>query len=324
MILGGDIGGTNSRLALFDTSNPTVPQHAHAFPSHSYTGLQEIVLEYLKETGAKPTKACFGVAGTVRKEMCRTTNLPWSIDAKALSHTLGIPVTLLNDLEANAHGLRLLRPDEFCILQEGTPQKGNEVLLSAGTGLGEAGLYWDGTHHRPFASEGGHADFAAQDDEEIALFQFLHKENKHVSYERLVSGPGLYSLYRFLVETGRGAPCKAVESRDTTQDPSRLISELGTSQSDPTCQRVLDLFVTFYGAAAGNVTLHFLAIGGVYLGGGIAPHLVKQLQSGLFMDAFTRKGRFEQFMRSIPIRVILNPQTALLGAAEYLRKAHNA
>ena len=323
MILAGDIGGTHSRLALLDPKNPAAPTQVVIFESRSHTSLREIIFTYLKQTKAKPTVACFGIAGAVRHGTCHTTNLPWSIDQKELGEALGIPFFLLNDLEASAYGLRLLRPDEFQVLQEGSPQKGNAVLLSAGTGLGEAGLYWDGTNHQPFASEGGHADFAAQTDEELELFRFLHKENSHVSYERLVSGPGLYSLYRFLVETGREAPCKAVESRDPAKAPSRIISELGVSQNDPTCQHVLKLFVTFYGAAAGNASLHFLAIGGVYLGGGIAPQLVKEFQSGAFIEAFIRKGRFEDFMRSIPVRIILNPRTALLGAAEYLRETHN-
>ena len=323
MILAGDIGGTHSRLALLDLKNPAVPTQIIVFESRSHASLQEIIVAYLKETKAKPTMACFGIAGAVRNGTCHTTNLPWSIDQKLLGKLLGIPFFLLNDLEASGYGLQLLRPDELQVVQEGTPQKGNAVLVSAGTGLGEAGLFWDGKKLLPFASEGGHADFAAQSDEELALFQFLRKENDHVSYERLVSGPGLYSLYRFLVETGREPRCEAVESRDSTKAPSRIISELGTTQGDPTCQRVLDLFVSFYGAAAGNAALHFLAIGGVYLGGGIAPQLVKEFQSGAFVEAFIRKGRFTDFMRSIPVHIILNPRTTLLGAAEYLRQTHN-
>ncbi len=324
MILAGDIGGTHSRLALLDPKNPAVPTQIVVFDSRSHASLREIILAYLTQTKAKPTMACFGIAGAVRNGACHTTNLPWSIDQKVLGEVLGIPFFLLNDLEASAYGLRLLRPDEFQVLQEGTLQSGNAVLVSAGTGLGEAGLYWDGKKHHPFPSEGGHADFAAQTNEELELFQFLHKENHHVSYERLVSGPGLYSLYRFLVETDREPRCEAVESHDPSQAPSRLISELGANQGDPTCQRALQLFVTFYGAAAGNASLHFLAVGGVYLGGGIAPQLVKEFQSGAFIDAFTRKGRFTDLMRSIPVRIILNPRTALLGAAEYLRETQNA
>ena len=319
MILGGDIGGTHTRLALFDLARPSAPMQLEKFRSREYPDLKTVLIEYLKKHKIQIKKACFGAACAVHNGSCRATNLPWLLDSAELTALLKAPVTLINDLEANAYGVGALKPNEFFLLQPGTPQKGNEVLLSAGTGLGEAGFYWDGKTHHPFASEGGHADFAAQTDEELELFRFLHKENRHVSYERIVSGPGLYSLYRFFVETGRSPRCKAIESRDATQDPSRIISELGTAKSDPTCQRVIESFISFYGAAAGNVALHFLAVGGVYLGGGIAPHLLIKEQATRFTEAFIRKGRFEKMLQSIPIRVILNDLTALLGTAEYLR-----
>lgn len=313
MILAGDIGGTNTRLALFEQGKIAGPEKK--YPSRSYQGLEEIVREFLG--GKKVSRACFGVAGPVREGVCKATNLPWVVDAAQMSRSLQIPsVHLLNDLEANAYGIKVLKPEELALLHEGKKQKGNQALISAGTGLGEAGLYWDGEKHHPFACEGGHSDFAPRNALEIELFVYLKKKYPHVSYERVVSGPGLYEIYRFLIETGREKTSSQVEAEMKKGDPAAVVSEWGRLNKDLGCVHALDWFISLYGAEAGNLALKFLALGGVYIGGGIAPHILEKMKRG-FATAFADKGRFKPLLETIPIWVVLNDNAALLGAASY-------
>jgi len=309
MIIAGDIGGTKTHLALYEGSRLVKDEKFH---SHEFLGLAEIIRKF---HSGKIDKACFGVAGPVRDGHCKTTNLPWVIDAKELSSELKIShVSLINDLEATAWGIRCLKPNEFITLNEGTLQKGNQAVIAAGTGLGEAGLYWDGNEHRPFSCEGGHTDFAPSNEQEIALWQYLKKKYGHVSYERVLSGPGLEHLFWFLVEN------KNRKERLEGEEIPRLITEKGLSGESKTCGEVLDWFASLYGAEAGNLALKFLAVGGVFIGGGIVPKIIEVLQQGSFMKAFTGKGRFDVLLKSIPVKVILNENTALLGAAEFARR----
>ncbi len=315
MILAGDIGGTNTRLALFDHSQEMRCMRESKFPSKEFQGLGEIVRQFLGKD--KPSYACFGIAGPVRNERCQATNLPWVVDAKQLSQELSIGrVHLLNDLEANAYGIRALKKDELLLLQAGdSSQRGNQALIAAGTGLGQAGLYWNGHEHLPFASEGGHSDFAPRNELEFELFCFLHKKFPHVSYERVVSGPGLGLIYEFLIETGRGQSSALVQEAMKQKSLGSVVSEHGRLGKDETCEKALDWFLSFYGAEAGNLALKYLALGGVYIGGGIAPHLIEKMKSGAFLSSFSDKGRFNKLLSSIPIWVIVNDQAALLGAA---------
>ncbi|HSX26622.1 MAG TPA: glucokinase [Chlamydiales bacterium] len=315
MILAGDIGGTHTRLALFEKGRAVVPEQK--FSSQHYSGLEAIVREYLQ--GNKVGKACFGVAGPVMEGVCKATNLPWIVDAAQLSKALQIPsVHLLNDLEANAYGVKVLKPNELYLLQAGNPkQKGNQALIAAGTGLGEAGLFWDGKEHHPFACEGGHADFAPRNEKEIALFLYLKKQHPHVSYERVISGPGLHSIYQFLIESDLEKGSKQVQMEMKQRDPSTVISEWGRLKKDAACAHALDWFLSLYGAEAGNLALKFLSLGGLYVGGGIAPHLTEKMKQGAFISSFVEKGRFKSLLESIPIWVILNDNAALLGAASY-------
>ncbi len=314
MILAGDIGGTHTRLALFENERIVFEQK---FSSRNYAGLEEIVLLFLKEQNKEVSRACFGVAGPVRDGKCKTTNLPWNIDASQLSLSLGIPVSLLNDLEANAYGLSRLKENELFLIQPGKKQFGNQALIAAGTGLGEAGLYWDGKRHRPFACEGGHADFAPRDEKEVELFLFLKKKFEHVSYERVVSGPGLYSIYQFLIETGRASSTENTEAEMKVRDPSAVISDWGLHKKDPACAMALDWFVSMYGAESGNLALKFLSMGGFYIGGGIAPHIIEKLKGSLFLSSFVEKGRFKALLETIPVWIVLNDNAALLGAAVF-------
>ncbi len=314
MILVGDIGGTNTRLALFEQGKEVGEEKK--FISRNYKGLEEIVLSYLQ--GRRVEKACFGIAGPVRNGVCKATNLPWIVDAAQLGKVAHIPaVYLLNDLESNAYGLLVLRKEEFCVLNQGVVQAGNQALIAAGTGLGEAGLYWDGQVHRPFACEGGHTDFAPRDEMEIELLNYLRAKISHVSYERVISGPGLYAIFQFLIDSKKYTLHSVVKEEIEHSDPAKVISKWGAEKKDPACQHALDWFVSLYGAEAGNLALKMLALGGLYIGGGIVTQIVKKMQEGSFMSSFVNKGRFQQLLASIPIKIILNDRAALLGALAY-------
>jgi len=317
LILAGDIGGTSTRLAYFDAAGGKLaPLAMERFPSREAGSLTEIVGRFVAAQGLAAERACFGIAGPVRQGRVRTPNLPWSVDAAELARVLGLPaVDLINDLEANAYGIDLLPPEDLAVLNPGIPDPtGTFAVVSAGTGLGEALAYWDGTAHRPLPSEGGHADFAPRNELETELLLYLRAEHGRVSTERVVSGPGLRNLYRFLRD-GRRLP----ESPDVAEamrqgDPSAVITGAALAGTCPLCGQALDLFVSLYGAEAGNVALRYLATGGVYLGGGIAPKIIERLKGPGFMLAFTTKGRLSPLLEKIPVRVILNDRTALLGA----------
>lgn len=320
MILAGDIGGTHTRLALFEQTGELKIHHELKYISRDFTSLGAVVQAFLKQTKVSVKKACFGIAGPVREGRCQATNLPWVVDVAALSQELGIQaVHLLNDLEANAYGIKALKPEELCVLQKGIPQVGNQALIAAGTGLGEAGLFWDGKMHRPFACEGGHVDFAPRNAEETELLLWLQKQYAHVSYERVVSGPGLYALYRFIIETKRESSSPAVEAALKQSDPPKVVSEFGHLKKDKACVRAVEWFASLYGAEAGNLALKMLSVGGLYVGGGIAPHILEALKRGPFVSSFIEKGRFRDLLKSIPIAVVLNDNAALLGAARFAR-----
>ncbi len=302
MILCGDIGGTNTRLALVG-DDPRAPVALEVYSSGDHSSLEEMVAAFLAAHPAEPAAACFGVAGPVRDGRVRVTNLAWPVDAAPVAALLGLErVLLLNDLEANAWGIAALGPDDLHLLNEGRPDaRGNAAVCSAGTGLGEAGLYWDGERHHAFACEGGHTDFAPMSDAQEALRRFLAAEHGHVSYERVCSGMGLVNIYRHLAG---GCELTGVE-----------ITERAMAGSDEVAVVTLELMVQIYGAEAGNLVLKLMATGGVYLGGGIPPRIVPKLEEGSFMQAFTAKGRFVDLLAGVPVSVILNDRTALMGAA---------
>ena len=318
MILAGDVGGTNTRLALFEVAGGSLRVLAAAtFPSRAHRGLEELVARFVAERGGSVRHACFGVAGPVRDGRCEATNLPWVVDGQALGRELALPaVTLINDLEANAYGLATLGPDDVAVLNAGEPgARGNVAVIAAGTGLGEAGLVWDGRRHQPFASEGGHADFAPTDELQVELYRFLARELGHVSVERVLSGPGLYNVYRFLRDTGRGEEPGWLAAAIGAGDPAPVISAAALDGRSELCGRALDVVVSIYGAEAGNLALRVLATAGVYLGGGIGPRIRRRLEGPRFMEAFLAKGRLRALLSAIPVRLILNDRTALQGAA---------
>lgn len=318
MFLAGDIGGTKTNLACFGVEGKHLSSvAAGSFSSREHASLDEIVRQFMSVHHLRVKHACFGIAGPVRHGRCEAMNLAWVVDARQLAGELGIAtVTLINDLEANAYGIAALEPKDFVVLNEGAPDgQGNAAVIAAGTGLGEAGLYWDGKQHRAFACEGGHADFAPRNALEIDLLRYLLTQFGHVSYERVLSGPGLYNIYKFLRDTGRGEEPVWLSEEMRQHDPSAAISRAALEGSCVLCVQALHLFVALYGAKAGNLALTIMAAGGVFVGGGIAPKIIEKLTDGTFMAAFTAKGRMKPVLEAMPVRVILNDKTALLGAA---------
>jgi len=319
-ILAGDIGGTNTRLAFVEAApGGEKILFERTFPSRERTSLEAALEEFLSLRRVAFTRASFGIAGPVRNGRCEATNLPWVVDAKSVAKRLRLKrVGLINDLVANAYGIALLRGKDFVTLNKGARDaQGNQALISAGTGLGEAGLLWDGKVHRPFASEGGHVDFAPRNRLETELLEYLIKRHGRVSCERIVSGPGLVNAYRFFRDREKGAEPAWLAEELRVGDPAAAISRNALEEKSPLCVQALELFASAYGAAAGNLALTTMATGGVYLGGGIAPKILAKLQGPGFMNAFTAKGRLRPLLQEIPVRVIMNPKTALLGAARH-------
>ena len=319
MILAGDVGGTKVHLALYDFTNGQLKYNRdERYPAKDYSGLEEIVHEFL--AGDQPTSACFGVPGPVRDGRLRLTNLPWTLDSRELARSLKIEhVFLINDLEANGYGVAELKPDQIYTLSEGdASQLGNRALIAAGTGLGEGILIWNGKSHTPYPSEGGHSDYAPRNEDEIDLLRFLkQKYSGRVSFERVISGMGMTNIYDFLRDV-RGMEEPAwLRDRMAAEDPNAVITELALSAKSEICERTLDMFVSAYGAESGNLALKVLSIGGLYVGGGIAPRILEKLKDGSFMRSFTDKGRLSQLLVNMPVRVILESRAALLGAAAY-------
>ena len=317
MILAGDVGGTKTLLAVFDPGAGMSRVREATLPSRELESLESAVEAFL--LGAPRLKVdvgCVGVAGPLVDGRCVATNLPWAVDERRLSAAAGAPVKLINDLEAAAHGVLTLAAEQFFVLQPGTPKPGgNMALIAAGTGLGQALIVADGPAYRVVPSEGGHADFAPADDLQVDLLRFLRAEFGHVSWERILSGPGLANVYRFLqTRAGHAAP-DWLRARLQREDPGAVVGEVGLAGRDPVCAEALGLFVSIYGSLAGNLALESLALGGLFVGGGIAPKIRTKLADGRFMAAFRAKGRLESLLAALPVKVALDTRAGLLGAA---------
>jgi len=324
MILAGDVGGTKVHLALYDFERGKLAHvRDEKFPAHAYDGLGEVVTKFLSdgtETGSEVTAACFGVPGPVRDGKLKLTNLPWQLDARELSRSLKIDhLFLINDLEANGYGIPELTANQISVLSEGDAAAvGHRGLVSAGTGLGEAVLVWTGGHHVPIPSEGGHTDFSPRNETEIALLRYLWRQlDGRVSFERVVSGIGLKNIYAFLRDDQKLEEPAWLRERMAEEDPNAVIGEVGEAGTSELCAKTLEIFASAYGAEAGNLALKILATGGIYLGGGIAPKILKTMKSGVFMEAFADKGRMRHLLEKMPVRIILESRAALLGAAAY-------
>jgi glucokinase len=324
MILAGDVGGTKIHLALYNfAAGRLAAVRDHKFPAQEYPSLDAVVNAFLTDSERpQVVAACFGCPGPVRDGRLKLTNLPWTLDARLLTRSVGIDhIFLINDLEANGYGIPELAPESIVTLHEGDTQAvGHRGLVSAGTGLGECLLVWDGKlgKHLPLPSEGGHADFAARNEIEIALLEYLRRTLKgRVSTERVVSGLGIQNVYAFLRDDRKLEEPAWLRERMAAQDPNAVIGQCAEDGSSEICAEAMRIFVSAYGAEAGNLALKVLAAGGIYLGGGVAPKNLKLMQNGEFMRAFLDKGRLSPLLEAVPVRVILDETCAMLGAAAY-------
>jgi glucokinase len=318
MILAGDIGGTNARLAYFQPQNGRFQLVSErVFPSREHGGLGEIVTQFLDESGTRPEAACFGIAGPVRNGRVETSNLPWVIEQSTLANQIHLAATLLiNDLEASAWGIGALGTEDLVTLNPGAGSvAGNQAVIAPGTGLGEAGLFWDGSRHHVFACEGGHTDFAPQGELQAELLRFLVERFGHVSYERILSGPGLVNVYEFLCANGCGKQSAELAAAMQDGDPAAAISRAALSGNDALAEKALDLWITVYGAETSNLGLKIMSTGGLFLAGGISPKILPKLKGSTFLEAFLDKGRMRPLVAAMPVHVVTNEKAGLLGAA---------
>jgi glucokinase len=326
MILAGDVGGTKVHLALYNFANGRLqPVRDEKFPAHEFASLDDVVNKFLAD-GKEPREglvaACFGCPGPVRDGRLKLTNLPWTLDARDLQRSLSMEhIFLINDLEANGYGIPELAEDKVFTLHAGdSASVGHRGLVSAGTGLGECLLIWDTKlrRHVPIPSEGGHCDFAARNEREVRLLNYLRTTlHGRVSFERVVSGLGIKNVYEFLRDSEKMEEPDWLRKRMAGEDPNVVIGQCGEDGSSDICAETLSMFAAAFGAEAGNVALKVLAMGGMYLGGGIAPKILKTMQKGEFVEAFLDKGRMSPLLETIPVRIILDETCALLGAAAF-------
>ena len=321
MILVGDIGATRVRMAAFQSEGSQLHREVErTYRSQQHGGLAEIVKDFVSTEGILVRSACFGVAGPVRAGRSKISNLEWTIDSTEMASLLKLPsVGLINDLEAYAYGVDALESKDFVTLSEGAEDaEGNRVVISARTGLGIAGLYWDGFRHHPFPCEGGHADFAPKNDLEMELAQYLRKKFDHVSCERILSGPGIKNIYEFLRDTKKAEePTWLRDQMSQAKDQPALISQLALDGKAPICEQALSIFVSVYGSETGNCALNFMATGGVFIGGSIAAKIVPKMKDPIFMKSFLGKGRMQSLLADMPVKIILNDDAGIIGAARY-------
>ncbi len=319
LILAGDIGGTKSYLGLF-AADPAdfTPLVERRYATRNYADLAGMLAAFIAEAGQQPQRIVLGIPAPVNRLPIRPVNLPWIIDPDQVRAALKIDdILLLNDLQATAYGLLALKPEDLCVLNPGTPDpQGNIAVLAAGTGLGEGGLCWTGSRYLALPSEGGHVSFSPTSDLEVGLWRFMwDRFAEHVSWERIVSGPGLACIYDFLKASGRGEEPAWLKQELEAGDPAEVISKAAMAGRADLAVKTLDLFVSLYGAETGNLALKLLATGGVYVAGGIAPKILEKLKAGSFMKAFLAKGRLREALSAMPVKVVLNDKTGLLGAA---------
>src|SRR6202050_3904762 len=321
MILVGDIGATRVRLAAFETEGNRLQCVVEKdYMSQERGGLSEILSQFIRTEGIPVHSACFGVAGPVRSGRSKISNLPWIVDSRELAKQLKLnSVGLLNDLEANAYGIDALESKDFIALSEGSENaEGNRAVISARTGLGMAGLYWDGFRHHPFACEGGHADFAPRNELQMELLAYLQKKYGRISCERLLSGPGIRNIYEFLRDAHKAEePAWLRDEITTASDVPALISRVALEGKAAICDQALTIFVSVFGAETGNCALHYMSTGGIFIGGSIAAKLVPKMKDPAFMQSFLDKGRMEALLRDMPVNIVLNDDCGLIGAARY-------
>ncbi|WP_242084908.1 glucokinase [Aestuariivivens sediminis] len=319
IVLAADVGGTKTNLALFQVSKGMlISLNERLYATKEYNSLLEIFNHFKNDIPIKIDCVCLGVAGPVINGKAQGTNFPWLIDWEEISKELQISsVSIINDMEANAYGLAVLRKKELGVIFKGNNIAGNATIISPGTGLGEVGLYWDGTHYHPFASEGGHCDFSPRNELEMDLWKYLHKKYNHVSWERVISGPGIYDIYKFLIMHKRESVPEDIEQKMLSENPSVLITKLAMERKDPICIETLNLFTKFLAAESAQLALKMNAIGGIFIGGGIVPKIIKGIDKTIFKTNFIQSGRLNKLLEMVPVKAILNEKTPLLGAACY-------
>ncbi len=317
-VLAADIGGTKTNIALFEAQGTNIRLiDKQKYASKDYNSFADIVKEFCEDTSLI-NSMCIGIAGPVIEGKCHATNLEWSIDIEDLKHDLKIDkISLLNDLEINAYGLASLSDDQCLTIAEGiSPFDGNAALISPGTGLGEAGLFWDGKLYHPFATEGGHSDFCPRSNTDIELLSYLNQKFDRVSWERLVSGQGIHNIFQYLRDAKNEFVPDWLNENIQKGDPGKAISE-GRIQNVPICIRTIDLFIKYLAVESANLALKLKATGGIFIGGGIVPKIIEEVKRSDFQEHFLHAGRLRPLMEEVPIRVILNDHTALMGAAYY-------
>ena len=321
MILAGEIGATRTRLAAFDADGNKLQLVVEkTYLSQEHGGLPEMITTFIKTEGIPVQSACFGVAGPVTAGRSKISNLPWTIDSRELANQLKLnSVGLINDLEAYAYGIDALESKDFITLSEGAEDaEGNRAVISARTGLGVAGMYWDGFRHHPFACEGGHADFSPRNKPEMELLDYLQGKHRRVSCERILSGPGIKNIYDFLRDTKKvEEPKELREQMNEAPDPPALISKLAAEGKTPICDQTMSLFVSIYGAETGNCALYFMSTGGIFIGGSIAAKNVNRMKDPAFMKSFLDKGRMTSLLQQMPVKIVLNDDSGIIGAARY-------
>ncbi|MBS1948430.1 MAG: glucokinase [Bacteroidetes bacterium] len=320
-VLAGDVGGTKTNLAVFELAEGKLEKRAETtYHSAQFISLTDIIKRFLAENNLqKPDRICAGVAGPTIRGVAKITNLSWSIDSKNIQQETGVEkVHLLNDLEATAYGLAGLTENDFILLNEGDAEaKGNIAIIAPGTGLGEAGLYWDGAAYYPFPTEGGHCDFCPRTDQDIELFRYLQKKYGVVSWEKVVAGPGIHDIYSFLRISGKTDEPSWLSDALRKDDPSAVISHAAVNNTDAVCSETMGLFVRYLARESSNLVLKMKATGGLFLGGGIPPKIATLLQKESFYASYLDCDRMQHLLKQAPIRIIKNENTALIGAAWY-------
>lgn len=321
MILAGEIGATRTRLAAFETEGNRLHCVVEkTYPSQKHEGLAILLADFIKTEGIPVHSACFGVAGPVRAGRSKISNLPWVIDARELAQQLKLnSVGLLNDLEAYAYGIDGLESKDFIALSEGSEDAdGNRAVISAKTGLGMAGLYWDGFRHHPFACEGGHADFAPRNELQTELLLYLQKRYGRISCERILSGPGIKNIYDFLRDTHKAEEPEWLRTQiGADSDPPALISRLALEGKSAICDQAMTIFVSVFGAQTGNCALSFMSTGGIFIGGSIAAKIVPKMKDPVFLESFLDKGRMGALLKDVPVKIVVNDDCGMIGAARY-------
>ncbi len=319
ILLGGDVGGTKSSLVLYKVSNGQLTVlKGGTYPTGDHNSFVALANSFLGKKSPSIDGVCLGAAGPVNKGIVQGTNFPWEIGEEDIRRRLQVQwVSLINDMEANAYGLAALQNEDLEILKSGSEIPGNAAIISSGTGLGEAGLYWDGGRYHPFATEGGHCDFAPRNDLDIALWRFLHEKYGHVSWERVVSGPGICDIHDFLRRFRNQPDSKGFFEENLKEDRAKVITTAALDRRDPVCVETLELYLRYLATEAAQLALKTKATGGVYIGGGIVPKIFKGIDKEVFRTNFLQSGRLNPLLEMIPVTVVLNENTALLGAVFY-------